>query len=366
MRNCSRTTWQALNREDILKLYDRITSVVEKLPGGIQKPILAELQPIREVFIEQRAPRIVLLGSPSAPTTPSFLHDLTDHAVETGTAASGWRTYRIADRGAIEILDARQDVPDGVLESALSLHACDVVLLLCNTTDDAAPFTIALESAKQRIAIISHNQSTEAPVIGLALAGDQTGTHDGLSAQLRAQANFVPIAVFALNADTRQIVAETLCSSLPLSARLEFARFTMARGAQTEIAERLLKSFAALCGVIGVQPIPLADLPVLTALQSLMVSLIVYVSGRRVSPKLVAEFAAAVGINVGAGFVFREGARAIVKFIPVWGNAVSGVVAGAGTYAIGRAAIAYFIEGGTGSKALREIRKRFPLLNKPS
>jgi len=351
-----------VKREDILKLYNRITSVVEKLPGGIQKPILAELEPIRELFIEQRPPRIVLVGSPSTPTAPAFLHDLSGHVVETGTASAGWRTYRIADRGAVEILDARRDVPDGILEDAIAAQPCDVVLLVKNSADDES----ALESAAHRIAWLRTTMESEVPVVGLALPALDTGGKDNLAAQLRSEVAFVPVAVFEFSADTRQVVAETICSSLPLPSRLEFARFTMARGAQTEIAERLLKSFAALCGVIGVQPIPLADLPVLTGLQSLMVSLIIYVSGRRVSPKLVAEFAAAVGINVGAGFVFREGARAIVKFIPLWGNAVSGVVAGAGTYAIGRAAIAYFIEGGTGSKALREIRVRFPLLNRPS
>lgn len=351
-----------MKRDDILKFYNRVTSVVEKLPGGIQKPILAELEPIRELFIEQRPPRIVLVGSASTPTAPAFLHELSGHAVETGTATSGWRTYRIADRGAVEVLDARRDVPDGILEDAIAAQSCDVVLLVRNSADDES----ALESAAHRIAWLRTTMESEVPVVGLVLPTLETGEKDSLAAQLRSKAGFVPVAVFELSADTRQVVAETICSLLPLPSRLEFARFTMARGAQTEIAERLLKSFAALCGVIGVQPIPLADLPVLTALQSLMVSLIVYVSGRQVSPKLVAEFAAAVGINVGAGFIFREGARAIVKFIPVWGNAVSGVVAGAGTYAIGRAAIAYFIQGGTGSKALREIRLRFPLLNRPS
>jgi hypothetical protein len=43
--------------------------------------------------------------------------------------------------------------------------------------------------------------------------------------------------------------------------------------------------------------------------------------------------------------VFRETARAAVKILPVWGNMISGGVAGAGTYALGRAAIAYYIEG---------------------
>ena len=46
----------------------------------------------------------------------------------------------------------------------------------------------------------------------------------------------------------------------------------------------------------------------------------------------------------------REGARATVRaaaklLLPGLGNAISGLVAAGGTYAIGRAATAYFIEG---------------------
>jgi len=299
-----------------------------------------------------------------APTTPSLLHELTDHPIETGTASAGWRAYRIQDRGTVEILDVRQDVPDGILEAAIPSGECDVILLILNSSDADLSFASAFESASRRIARLRMELQRDLPVIALSFNSNDAQMPPDLTEILRTQTGFFSTAGFALTAESRQIACETICSSLPLPARLEFARFTMARGAQTEIAERLLKSFAALCGLIAVQPIPLADLPILTALQSLMVSLIVYVSGRQVSPKLAGEFAAAVGINVGAGFVFREGARAVAKLIPVWGSAVSGVVAGAGTYAIGRAAIAYFIDGKSGSKTLKEIRRRFPLLNR--
>jgi len=99
--------------------------------------------------------------------------------------------------------------------------------------------------------------------------------------------------------------------------------------------------------VIGVQPIPLADMPILTTLQTLMVGMIIHTTGRPFSVRLVAEFLGALGFDIGARLVLREGARAIVKVIPIWGNAVSGFIAGAGTYAIGKAAIAYFIEENT-------------------
>jgi uncharacterized protein (DUF697 family) len=53
--------------------------------------------------------------------------------------------------------------------------------------------------------------------------------------------------------------------------------------------------------------------------------------------------------------LLREGARAVLKFFPGWGNVVCGMVAGAGTYAIGRAASAFFLEG----VSLKEARRTY-------
>jgi uncharacterized protein (DUF697 family) len=78
-----------------------------------------------------------------------------------------------------------------------------------------------------------------------------------------------------------------------------------------------------------------------------------YVSGRERTLRAATEFVAALGVNVGAGMVLREGARAVLKFFPGWGNVVCGMVAGAGTYALGRAAIVYFLEG----FSLKEARR---------
>ena len=96
-------------------------------------------------------------------------------------------------------------------------------------------------------------------------------------------------------------------------------------------------------------------MPVLTTLQTLMVGLIIYTTGKPVTARTFGEFLGALGLNIGAGILFREGARAIIRIVPVWGNAVSGMVAGAGTYAVGRAAIAYFIE----DIPINESRKLF-------
>jgi uncharacterized protein (DUF697 family) len=116
----------------------------------------------------------------------------------------------------------------------------------------------------------------------------------------------------------------------------------------------LIKAVTAICATIGLQPIPFADYPILTGLQVMMVSGIMHISGRAVNVKSAGEFLAALGVNAGAGLAFREGARALLKFLPGWGNVISGAIAGGGTYALGRAASAYFIEG-VGIKEARKL-----------
>jgi uncharacterized protein (DUF697 family) len=148
-----------------------------------------------------------------------------------------------------------------------------------------------------------------------------------------------------------------LAKKLPNECRVEMVRISGDREAQREIANILIKSTAAICTAIGAQPIPLADLPILTTLQLVMVSGIMYLSGRERSLRAATEFVGTIGANVGAGMLLREGARALLKFFPGWGNVVCGMVAGAGTYAIGHAASAYFLEGVTLGEARRTYLK---------
>ena len=156
---------------------------------------------------------------------------------------------------------------------------------------------------------------------------------------------------------------------LPVLARtmaeLERLRADEDGATPQQIAQVVIKSVTAISAAIGAQPIPLADFPILTSLQATMVASIMHISGREMSVKLAGEFMAALGANIGVGLVLRESARALAKFVPLWGHAVSGAVAAAGTYAMGRAASAYFIEGLSLTAArgiFRRRRKEAPLL----
>jgi uncharacterized protein (DUF697 family) len=343
---CS-TILRILNRDSLLTVYDRLTGLIGKLPGGLQKPILRELTPIRQVFLEQRPPRLMLVGHPNG-TVREILASLGARELETGGSDNGWRSYRVSGRGEILILDARHDVTQEHVQAGLGRHYPDVVLFFESPDAREGDWKTA----------VSRCGLVESPVIALT-----QGSAFRLQAMLAAEhtlAHRVPRVLSAGDSGT----VEAICAALPLPAQLEFARLTNARRAQAHIAGSLLKSFSAVCGVIGVQPIPLADMPILTTLQTLMVGMIIHTTGRPFSARLVAEFLGALGFNIGAGLVLREGARAIVRVVPIWGNAVSGFIAGAGTYAIGKAAIAYFIEETPINETRRIFRSLLPRLGK--
>lgn len=332
----------------MLGLYDRLTGLIEKLPGGIQKPVLKELVPIRQMFLELRPARLMLVGAEGRSAHELLLGFTNGDPVQAAGSDNGWRTYEIEDRGHLQILDARTDVPQTFVEAGLARFAPDAIIFL---REAVLPPQDSLSLVVARVALCDR----AIPLFGLALGG---GDRARLSAEIAIERELASRKTASYEEKDMDNFVEAVCAALPNAAKLEFARLTGARKAQAHIASSLLKSFTAVCGVIALQPIPLADLPILTALQTLMVGLIIQTTGRKAGPRLVGEFIAALGINIGAGMLFREGARAIVKVVPFWGNAVSGFVAGAGTYAIGRAAIAYFIE----DTPLTETRKIFKRL----
>jgi len=328
-----------MSRETLVGYYDKLATLVEKLPGGLQKPIMHELRPIREVFLDQRPARLLILGDPGL-STPDFLCQLANlEMLESAESEQGWRRYRVEAKGSIQILDAREVGADWV-DSACQAAPPDLIVIL---RGDQTPeyWQSLIAQAKS----ISQKEPSKAiPLVGVLTGGRSAATTQAFRAQM-AEAGLGQVPVFPLTPEDRELLGHAFCGYLPNSAKLEFARLMGARRAQAELARSLLNSFSAICGVVGTQPIPIADLPVLASLQTLMVGLIIYVSGRKAGPRLIAEFLGAVGVNFGAGLLLREGARTVVRFVPGFGSAVSGFIAGGGTFLIGKAAIAYFIEG---------------------
>jgi uncharacterized protein (DUF697 family) len=115
-----------------------------------------------------------------------------------------------------------------------------------------------------------------------------------------------------------------------LTAELKTLHF---RQAQPHIV-----AYAVAAGAIGAAPLPLADLPIISAVQLKMLHAIASLYRQPLKLKTFVELIS----TVGAGVLLRQGARSLLKVIPGFGSAVSGLYAGATTYALGCALCFYY------------------------
>jgi uncharacterized protein (DUF697 family) len=377
-----------MNQPVLLHIVERLENFLGKLPETIQKPILSELTPLKELFLQQRAPRFVLVGSTkkTAPELVRSFFGLAEEKPAPGAPMSifRWQEVDIGGRGTISILDARGafDSAAGQVQDELKRESADMIFFVDEAAAKPRARKVEIENL---IACLDWNGAaqTKAKVIGIAFSSSKArAAHNhekdhvqelasSLRNALKTGDQLCKIISFGAEKDSPDKAREVMSilgRELPNAARIEMTRISRDRETQHEVAQILVKSTTAICTAIGAQPIPLADLPVLTTLQLVMVSGIMYLSGRERSLRAATEFIGAIGANVGAGMLLREGARAVLKFFPGWGNVVCGMVAGAGTYAIGRAAVAFFLEGVSLKQARQTYlasRKKRTLLVRP-
>ncbi len=363
-----------MNTPSLLQIVERLERLAGRLPSKIRKAVLNELTPLKQLFLQQRPPRFLFAGSAKVPARKiiSALFGSAEFvAPNTAAPLCRWFDVDFPERGKISIIDAR-----GVDDSAaihvrdeLKYRAADIIFFIRDER-------IAQEMEKRELgelnSYLSWNETLETDRKIIEIIVPPYEKHDlGATRDEHAlESSLVKRGVFLETlrlipvdnnqgfelppAEARRLMS-ILARELPNEARMEMIRISRDQEAQREVAQLLVKSTTAVSAAIGAQPIPLADLPILTSLQLTMISGIMYVSGRERSLRAAAEFAGALGANVGAAMLLREGARAILKFFPGWGNVVCGLVAGSGTYAIGRAATAFFIEG----VSLKDARRTY-------
>ena len=345
----------------LLQIVERLERLAGRLPSKIRKAVLNELTPLKQLFLQQRPPRFLFAGSAKVPAR-KIISALFGSAefVAPNAAAPLYRWFEVdfPERGKISIIDAR-----GVDDSAaihvrdeLKYRAADIIFFI---RDERITEEMEKREVAELNSYLSWNETleTDRKIIEIIVPPfEKVASRDervvGSSLVKRGifleTLRLIPVdndQGFELPPAEARRLMSILARELPNEARMEMIRISRDREAQREVAQLLIKSTTAVSAAIGAQPIPLADLPILTSLQLMMVSGVMYVSGRERSLRAAAEFAGALGANVGAAMLLREGARAILKFFPGWGNIVCGLVAGSGTYAIGRAATVYFVEG---------------------
>ncbi len=96
--------------------------------------------------------------------------------------------------------------------------------------------------------------------------------------------------------------------------------------------------YSSLAATAGAVPIPMLDLMTLPAIQTRMISELAKLYGQPLTATRFLEMASALGM----GLLMRQAVRQLTKFIPIVGSVAGGALAGASTFALGKAFCYYY------------------------
>ena len=96
-----------MNQPLFLHIVERLEGFLGKLPESIQKPVLKELTPMKELFLKQRPPRFVLTGSHKLPLQEVVATlfaaaqpgDLSDVLME----VFRWHSTNLGEHGSVDV-----------------------------------------------------------------------------------------------------------------------------------------------------------------------------------------------------------------------------------------------------------------------
>jgi uncharacterized protein (DUF697 family)/predicted GTPase len=105
-----------------------------------------------------------------------------------------------------------------------------------------------------------------------------------------------------------------------------------------DVGRRYMLAFAIMAATLAAVPLPFATMPVLTALQVSMVTLLGKLYGQTLTPSQ----AGGVVSTIAGGFLAQAIARELIKFLPGFGSVIAASWAAAYTWALGEGACVYF------------------------
>ncbi len=363
-----------LLRPALLAAYNNIDTLLDRLPTSVSTPVRREFDPLKNLFLLGRTARICFVVDDNAPW-PQLLAELT-------LATPAEFPSRLARRGAwfdlgpsgrdIRVLVIESGAKGGTQRDASTEEVPDAVVLVPGHGADDANLRRLVDCAADLVTLWPESAENPAgPLFALlcsqsaerissgpiadAIGGRPevarrfAGLH-GIQFGLRLRPDG-SLAPGGHRDPSLDIFIADLAREISESARVSLARATSCRALQHAIIETVTRTASTVAGVIGAQPIPLADLPLLTALQIALIGAIVHTSGKPMNPKLAMEFTAAAGFNIAGATLCRTCARLATKLLPGWGNAISAGIAAGGTMAVSRAASAFFIDDRTNRRA---------------
>jgi uncharacterized protein (DUF697 family)/predicted GTPase len=142
-----------------------------------------------------------------------------------------------------------------------------------------------------------------------------------------------------------ETLSEVIGAVLPKEAILQFFQAQRRKELLRKLSSGLIWRFSGIAAGIGAAPVPVSDMLILSPLQLVMLAIVGGISCRSFSRQTAVEFLTASGVSFGVGYALRTVAQQLVKAVPYAGPGISGAIAGAGTYAIGKSAETYFFTG---------------------
>ncbi|MFB6351227.1 MAG: YcjF family protein [Bradymonadaceae bacterium] len=344
--------------DNILSLVERVLSFryLRGLSDEKREALREDLGFIRETLLEQRPPRLAVVGS-SEVDLPELIELMAgpdiagDLDVKAYLGHNRWYDYRVRET-EFDLLDLRTGPDEELSTKALDRQAPDVILFAWSydISEDTAP-DASIEALDRAVTEVQNVSGRAPPVVAVIddgrLPEDMPPKRAERLLRKRLRNSGVPNTKFRVvqRSDVRDLDAE-LVELAPSKARLQLAQVVETPASRRRMARLVIQASAGIAATIATIPLPVADIIPITTTQILMIATVAHLGGRQFRLKTVGEFAAAIGLNVGAGYALRELARAILQLVPFAGSVISSGIATGATYALGNAAVEYFIGGG--------------------
>ena len=411
-------------------LNNYIEQLADKVPGNLisekqrRKLIDAitddeDLNALLEGLKNPRPPRFVLVGRTGVGKSSlinamsgKYLAEVSD--VEIGTKKARRFTYESDGQVYFEVIDTRgigesetfDTKAEDELAGVIREFRPDALLFLQKATERAHIDKDVLVTKQLMektggdlplVAILTHidelnpsriKEPDRYPEEKLKLIGDKTGQLERIFSKYGLDATAIlPVSSYIewdrepggtgdggrenpeMAFDGRKGIEELLDfleESLDVRAAIHLGLTVRLNRVATRIAERFIRIFSALSATVALSPIIASDIAVLLTLQSMLMMIIAYLSGRELEFKTARDLLVSLGGIGATGFTLRMVAQQGSKFanlvFPGAGSALSATIASGGTYAIGKAAVAYYLRGVPENElqqVVKDARKEF-------